>query len=94
MGDETPKNKRVKLILRDRFAENRTALANERTLLAYTRTALTLFAAGVTFIRFFGYALTEIIGWMLIPLGIFTMIRGAISFKRMNRLIKEEERRR
>lgn len=79
------------MILRDRLAENRTALANERTFLAYVRTALTLFVAGVTFIRFFGYALTEIIGWILIPLGIFTMIKGIISFKRMRRRIKEEE---
>lgn len=80
------------MILRDRLAENRTSLANERTFLAYVRTALTLFVAGVTFIRFFGYVLIEIIGWILIPLGIFAMIRGTINFRRMKRLIKEQER--
>jgi putative membrane protein len=78
------------MILRDRLAENRTALANERTLLAYARTALTLFVAGVTFIRFFGYLWTTILGWMLIPLGVFTMIKGVISHRKMSLLIRKE----
>lgn len=77
-------------ILRDRLAENRTDLANERTLLAYVRTALTLFVAGVTFIRFFGYAVTTVMGWILIPLGIFTLVKGILSHRKMNRQIRKE----
>jgi putative membrane protein len=76
-------------ILRDRLAEDRTTLANERTLLAYIRTALTLFVAGVTFIRFFGYAATTVMGWILIPLGIFTLVKGFLSHRKMNRQIRK-----
>lgn len=91
MVDEKTGDAGGHMILRDLLAENRTALANERTFLAYVRTALTLFVAGVTFIRFFGYVLTEIIGWILIPLGIFTMIKGLISYREMNRRIRKEQ---
>lgn len=92
MADEKPGEKGKQMILRDILAENRTTLANERTLLAYMRTALTMFVAGVTFIRFFGYLLVEIIGWILIPVGIITMIRGMISYRKMKRLITAEEK--
>ena len=71
--------------LRDHLAAQRTMLANERTYLAYIRTALTLFIAGVTFIEFFGHIIYEIIGWLLIPLGILALIKGVISY------IKDEE---
>ena len=83
---------RVHFILRDRLAENRTTLANERTLLSYIRTALTLFAVGVTFFRFFEYPLIELIGLVLIPLGIFTFIRGLISYRKTLQVMKEEEK--
>jgi len=78
-------------VLRDRLAENRTALANERTFLAYVRTALTLFAAGVTFVRFFGSSVIEAIGWVFIPLGFYTMAKGIASYRRMKRVMREEE---
>ncbi len=79
-------------ILRDHLAAQRTMLANERTYLAYIRTALTLFVAGVSFIKFFDHIFYEIIGWLLIPLGILTLIKGVISYIKMKRLIAEEER--
>ncbi|MEJ2183872.1 MAG: DUF202 domain-containing protein [Nitrospirota bacterium] len=82
----------MRLILRDRLAENRTDLANQRTFLAYVRTALTLFVAGVTFIRFFGTPIIVVTGWVLLPLGLYTLVRGVLSFRRMTRLIKEEEK--
>ncbi len=79
-------------VLRDHLAAQRTILANERTYLAYIRTALTLFAAGVAFIKFFGHIAYEITGWLLIPLGILTLIKGVISYIKMKRLITEEEK--
>lgn len=92
MGDEPEYQKSdASPILRDTLAENRTALANERTFLAYVRTALTLFAAGVTFVRFFGSSLVEAIGWALIPLGFYTMAKGILSYRRMKRVMREEE---
>lgn len=78
------------LILRDYLAEKRTCLANERTFLAYVRTSLTLFIAGVTFIKFFDHPLIVVIGWILIPVGIYTMVQGVRSFRKMKKLIEEE----
>ncbi len=78
-------------VLRDHLAAQRTMLANERTYLAYIRTALTLFVAGVSFIKFFGNIIYEITGWLLIPLGILVFIKGIISYIKMKRLITEEE---
>lgn len=79
------------LFLRDHLSAQRTILANERTLLSYIRTALTLFAAGVSFIKFFGYVMIELLGWLLLPLGILILIKGVISFRKMNCVIREEE---
>lgn len=86
--DDTP---RGQLILRDRLAENRTVLANERTLLAYVRTSLALFAAGVSFIKFFDSPLVVIMGWVLLPIGAYTILRGFVSFRNIKRVMRREE---
>jgi putative membrane protein len=64
------------------LAAERTRLANHRTFLAYQRTALTLFVAGVTFIRFFDNLLIEIIGWAFLPTALMTILIGAIRYRR------------
>ena len=69
-----------KMILRDHLAADRTILSNQNTFLAYVRTALTLFVAGVTFIRFFDTPITVIIGWIFIPTGISTFLVGLIRY--------------
>jgi putative membrane protein len=74
---------REKLILRDVLAADRTVLANERTFLAYMRTALTLFVSGVTFIKFLGSVWLAILGWLFIPLGIFTFGYGFHRYRKM-----------
>jgi putative membrane protein len=79
-----------KLILRDYLAADRTVLANERTFLAYVRTALTLFAAGVTFIHFFQPLVLQIIGWILMPLGVISLIIGLIRYRKMQTQIRDE----
>ncbi len=74
-----------KLILRDVLAADRTQLANERTLLSYLRTALTLFIAGVSFIRFFDSLIMVIIGWLFIPLGVWVAWIGTARFRKMRK---------
>ncbi len=69
-----PAGKQV--ITHDRDAIVRATLANQRTFPAYVRTALTLFVAGVTFVRFFDVPVIEIIGWAFIPLGVATFVVG------------------
>lgn len=75
---------------RDLMADYRTILANERTLLAYIRTSLTFFVVGITFVKFFGHFLIEIIGWILIPIGIIIQVKGIVSFRKTKRIIEEE----
>jgi len=91
-NEETYKSHKQHLILRDHFAAHRTDLANDRTFLAYIRTALTFFVVGVTFIRFFGHIITEIIGWIFIPIGIYIFLRGVIRFRKIKHVIHEEEK--
>ncbi len=76
------------LILRDHLAADRTVLANERTLLAYARTALALLVGGITLVRFFETEITSILGWILIPLGVLTMVIGTRAYLRMRKRIR------
>ena len=69
--------------LRDYLATDRTKLANQSTFLAYIRTALTLFVAGLTFVRFFGSTIIETIGWIFVPIGIGTFVVGLIRYNRL-----------
>ncbi|MBD3234958.1 MAG: DUF202 domain-containing protein [candidate division Zixibacteria bacterium] len=71
------------LPLLDNLAANRTILANERTYLSYMRTALTMFIAGLTFIKFFEGGLVKTIGWIFLPVAAATIIVGFIRYKRM-----------
>lgn len=85
------KEKEGPVILRDHLAAHRTDLANDRTFLAYMRTALTFSVVGVTFIKFFKNIIIEIIGWILIPIGIYIFVKGLLRFKKIKRVIKDEE---
>ncbi|MEW5923294.1 MAG: DUF202 domain-containing protein [Candidatus Zixiibacteriota bacterium] len=67
----------------------RTILANERTVLAYIRTSLTLFVAGITFIRFFDNLIVEIIGWVFLPIGIINLVIGIYRYRATQRHINE-----
>jgi putative membrane protein len=74
-------------VLRDRLATDRTIQANERTLLAYVRTALTMFVAGLSFIRFFGRDLYTIIGTAFIPLSIVILLIGVWRYRHMQKMM-------
>ena len=73
---------REELILRDHLAADRTILANERTLLAYIRTALTLFVAGLSFVRFFGALWIVAVGWAFVPLAGAICVVGVVRYRR------------
>ena len=75
-------------ILRDHLATDRTIQANERTFLAYVRTALTLFVAGVTFIRFFGQPVYYYLGAAFIPLSALILVIGILRYRKMNDVIR------
>ena len=71
------------MILRDHLAADRTTLANQSAFLAYIRTALTLFVAGVTFVKFFEISVVEIIGWVFIPVSVLTFWLGLYRYNRL-----------
>ena len=77
------------LILRDVLAADRTILANERTFLAYIRTSLTFFVTGVSFIKFFGHIILEIIGYLFIPIALFTFVIGLVRYVKIYRVISK-----
>jgi len=90
--DQNSKGKQGHLILRDHLAAHRTELANDRTFLASVRTALACLAVGVSFIKFFGISVIEILGWIFILISVGTFIRGFMSYRRVKRVIREEEK--
>ncbi|MBW7995116.1 MAG: DUF202 domain-containing protein [Candidatus Glassbacteria bacterium] len=94
--DEYYRRYKDKLILRDMLAADRTQMANERTLLSYLRTALTLFIAGVSFIKFFDSRILEIIGWLFVPSGVWIAWIGTARFLKMKEpldsLMREAEK--
>ncbi len=81
-----------RMILRDHLAADRTTLSNQNTFLAYVRTALTLFVAGVTFVRFFETTLVEIIGWIFMPIGIMTFFIGLYRYNRLRIILNRLHR--
>jgi len=73
---------------RDHLAADRTIMANERTFLSYLRLALTLFIAGVSFIKFFEITVVTAIGWLFLPLALLVAFLGAGRYHRCNRFLR------
>ena len=80
------------LTLRDYLAAHRTILANDRTWLSYIRTSLTLFVAGVTFIRFFKLQILLVIGWIFIPVSVIILIIGIWQHNKRYKMVQTLER--
>lgn len=76
------------LIARDFLAADRTLLAIERTFLAFVRTALTFLIASISLIKLFPGTLMETLGWILLPLGVFTVMSGINIRVKYRRVIK------
>lgn len=77
------------LILRDHLAADRTILANDRTVLAYVRTALTAFVAGLTIIKFFGGIYFQILGWLMLVIGIIISLSGVARCRRNRKYLEK-----
>ena len=66
----------TELILRDQLAIDRTVLVNERTFLAYCRMSLSLILSGAGCINFFESIVSDLVGWILVALGLVVSIIG------------------
>lgn len=77
--------------IRHSLAIDRTVLANERTLLSYTRTALTMLVPGVSFVHFTEAGGLHLLGWLFIPLGLFSFIFGYYRFNKRKLIIRKEK---
>ncbi len=82
---------RARLDLRELLAASRSVLSNERTFLAYQRTALTQLAVAATFIRFFDHPALTVVGWLLVPASVVTIVLGVLRYRRMRKLIRSLE---
>lgn len=80
------------LNLNDQLAAIRSILASERTFLAYQRTALATLAAGFTLIQFFQSIEIIVIGWILIPVALFTLAIGFVRYRKTRRYIFKLEK--
>ncbi len=81
--------KTEELILRDYLATDRTVLANERTLLSYVRTSLAFAAAGAALIHFFDSVVTEVVGWILMPLAMGILVVGLQRYLQVRRRLSK-----
>jgi putative membrane protein len=79
------------LVLRDHLAVERTVLANERTLLAYVRTALAVLVVAASLIKFFKTEFFEVIGWVLIPVGLALIVLGVLRYRAIAACIRGAE---
>ncbi|MCP4578133.1 MAG: DUF202 domain-containing protein [Deltaproteobacteria bacterium] len=90
--DETRNSPESELFIRDHLAGYRTELANRRTLLAYIRTVLSLVAAALVFIKFWQHPIVIGLGWALLPIAAIILIRGLLIYRRINRVVRREEK--
>jgi putative membrane protein len=74
--------------IRDHMAAERTIFANERTLMAYLRTAMTISVGGFVAIKLTNDLYLEIIGIILIPIGIILGIYSFVRYRNKQRLIE------
>jgi putative membrane protein len=74
--------------IRDHMAAERTIFANERTLMAYLRTAMTISVGGFVAIKLSDDLYLEIIGVILIPIGIILGIYSFVRYRNKQRLIE------
>ena len=74
--------------IRDQMATQRTIFANERTLMAYLRTAMTVSVGGFAALKFSDDLYLEIIGGILVPIGILLAIYSFLRYRQKQKLIE------
>jgi putative membrane protein len=78
-------------VLEEELSEERTLLSNERTLLSYVRTAFAVIVAGIALLGFFREGTANILGFVVLFVGILFLIFGIIYyFNRKKKIIKGE----
>ena len=74
--------------IRDQMATQRTIFANERTLMAYLRTAMTVSVGGFAAIKFSNDVYLEVLGIILVPIGLILAVYSFIRYRQKQKLIK------
>ncbi len=74
--------------IRDHMAAERTIFANERTLMAYLRTAMTISVGGFVAIKLSDDLYLEIIGIILIPIGVVLGVYSFVRYRQKQRIIE------
>ncbi len=78
--------------IRDEMAVQRTIFANERTLMAYLRTAIALIAGGFAAIKLSQHPYMELLGIILMPLGLLLAIYSFMRYFNKQKLINRQRR--
>ena len=73
--------------IRDQMAIQRTIFANERTLMAYLRTALAFAGGGFAAIKLSQHTYLEIMGFILLPIGLGLAIYSLYRYFQKQKLI-------
>jgi len=92
MNEQTEKLLNKDLILRERLAIERTAMANDTTLLAFIRTSLYFSIAGMSVNRLLNLSyglLIEIVFWVIAA---FIIVVGIIKYRKQKKSLKDSEK--
>lgn len=77
--------------IRDQMAVQRTIFANERTLMAYLRTSLAIIGGGFAAIKLSKHIYMEIIGLVLMPIGLALAIYSLYRYVQKQKLINRQK---
>lgn len=92
MDKQSQNNLNKDLILRERLALARTAMANDTTLLAFIRTSLYFSIAGMSVNRLLNISyglLAEIVFWVM---ALFILVIGLIKYRKQKISLKDSEK--
>lgn len=73
------------------LAVHRTELANRRTLMAYIKTSFALAGSAIAILKLLDDSFLEIVGWILLPLALLTLLIGVADYHRVKKSINEEK---
>ena len=77
--------------IRDQMAIQRTIFASERTLMAYLRTAIAVIAGGFAAVKLSHLLYMEVIGVVMMVLGLLLAIYSYFRYLRKQRFIKRQQ---
>jgi len=85
------KQERKNAEIRDMMALQRTIFANERTLMAYLRTAIAIIGGGFAAVKLSQHVYMEVIGLILMPMGIALSFYSIYRYMQKQKLIKRHQ---